>query len=113
MFAPLCQARLSSQQKVVDFQELAGLFSKRYAFIEWKRQAIQFDGLDLQPWIDRIDQSQTDLDFFEICAQYRAKYQDGYTGFELPSTYEAILGFSTDIYDGKESAMTSHINSKK
>ena len=94
-------AQLTTTQKIIDFQGLVSLFDKRYAFIEWKRDAVGFDGLNLVPWMDRINQSKDDLSFFEICAEYVAKYQDGHSGFSLQSTYEATLGFTVDIYDGK------------
>lgn len=42
---PLCRAELSTDQKLLDFQNLAAAFSKHYAFYEWKRSAVHFDGL--------------------------------------------------------------------
>lgn len=102
LFAALpAAAQLSPDQKSADFQELAALFAKRYAFIEWKNDTIHFDGLNLRPWLDRIKNSRDDLDFFEICAEYVAQYQDGHTHFELQSDFNATLGLTADIYDGK------------
>jgi len=68
-----------------------------------EKQSIQYDGLQLQPWLNQIGQSQTDLDYFEICSEYVAKYQDGHSIFLLPSTFYATLGFTTDLYSGKVS----------
>lgn len=99
--APLGLAQLSREQKAVDFQQLVALFAKRYAFIEWKRDAVHYDGLNITSWLDRVDKSKDDLEYLEICAEYAAKYQDGHTGFELPSDFVAELGFTVDVYDGK------------
>src|SRR5437016_2775098 len=93
-------AQLTPEQKVVDFQELAALFSKRYAFYEWKKAVLSYDSLDLAPWIARINQSKDDLEFFEICAEYVARNQDGHTSFQLPSNFRAQLPFDVDLYDG-------------
>ncbi|PWU00596.1 MAG: hypothetical protein C5B51_24860 [Terriglobia bacterium] len=93
-------AQLTPEQKVIDFQELAALFSKRYAFYEWKKTAFSYDSLDLTPWIARVQQSKDDLTFFEICSEYVARNQDGHTSFLLPSTFRAQLPFSIDLYDG-------------
>ena len=94
-------AQLAPEQKLLDFQELAANFSKRYAFVEWKQDAIKWDSLNLAPWLTRVSASQSDLEFFEICAEYVAKNQDGHTAFLLNSDFEAWLGFDTDLYDGK------------
>lgn len=100
-FSAIAFAQLSTDQKKADFQELAGLFAKRYAFIEWKQSAIGYNGLDLTPWLSQINDSMTDLDYLNLCAKYVAQYQDGHTAFELPSDFEAHLGFTADTYDGK------------
>src|SRR5215471_5690737 len=103
LFVPLLLAlpsfaALAPEQKLLDFQNLAALFSKRYAFWEWKQSAIRYDSLDLTPWIARIKESKTDLEFFEICAEYVARNQDGHSVFILPSDFEASLAFDVDLY---------------
>jgi hypothetical protein len=98
---PTCFAELSVDQRLLDFQSLAAVFSKDYAFYEWKRDAIKFDGLDLAPWLTRVRSAKDDLEFWNICAEYVASFQDSHTYFLLPSSYYAWLGFSVDIYDGK------------
>src|SRR5579872_5719642 len=97
----LGHAQMTLDQKLVDFQELAGLFAKHYSFTEWKQQALHFNSLSLAPWTSRINSSKDDLDFFEICMQYVAASQDAHTGFSLPSSFFATLGFTADLYDGK------------
>ena len=77
------------------------MVSKHYAFVEWKREAVRFNALDLAPWLERIRKAKDDLDFWEICAQYVASFQDSHSAFLLPSDYFATLGFSTDLYEGK------------
>src|SRR5258708_5341806 len=44
-------AQLTLEQKLTDFRQLAGLFNKRYAPYEWKKQNYQFDLLDSKPWL--------------------------------------------------------------
>lgn len=99
--APSLFAQLSIEQREVDFKELVALFAKRYAFYEWKRDAFKYDGLAIGPWLDRVRNAKDDLEFFEVASEYVASYMDGHTGFSLPSTYRAKLGFTTDLYDGK------------
>jgi hypothetical protein len=93
--------QLAPEQKLLDFQMLAANFAKRYAFTEWKLDALRWDSLNLAPWLARVSQSQSDLEFFEICAEYVAKNQDGHTALILPSDFYAQLPFDVDIYDGK------------
>jgi hypothetical protein len=92
---------MATEQKLADFQELAANFAKRYAFTEWKQDAVKWDSLNLAPWLTRVNQSKSDLEFFEICAEYVAKNQDGHTAFVLPSTFDAQLAFDVDLYEGK------------
>lgn len=77
------------------------MFSKRYAFTEWKQAALNWDSLNLSPWLARVSQTKSDLEFFEICAEYVARNQDGHTVFILPSDFDAQLPFDVDLYDGK------------
>jgi hypothetical protein len=79
--------QLAPEQKLLDFQMLAANFAKRYAFTEWKLDALRWDSLNLAPWLARVSQSQSDLEFFEICAEYVAKNQDGHTALILPSDF--------------------------
>src|SRR5262249_5308115 len=86
-------------QKLLDFQQLAGLYDKQYGLYEWKRDAIRFDLLKTGPWLDRVRHAATDLDFYEICVEYVASLQDAHASFTFPSSFSASLGFSVDIYD--------------
>src|ERR1051326_4522160 len=94
-------AQLAPEQKLLDFQELAANFAKRYAFTEWKQAALKWDSLELAPWLARVKQSQSDLEFFEICEEYVARNQDGHTAFVLPSDFRAWLPFDVDIYESR------------
>src|ERR1700736_5162387 len=53
-FASLASAQLTVDQKIVDFQNLAALFSKNYGPYEWKRDRQNFDLMQIGPWLDRI-----------------------------------------------------------
>src|SRR5258706_916997 len=97
----LAQAQMSTDQRVADFQEIAAVVSKHYAFVEWKRDGVRFNTLDTAPWLDRVRKAKDDLEFWEICSQYVASFQDSHSAFLLPSDYFATLGFSVDLYEGK------------
>jgi hypothetical protein len=96
-----CQAELSKEQRLADFRQLADVIAKKYAPYEWKRDGVKFDALAIAPWLKRIEDARSDLDYFEICAEYFAKLEDGHTFFILPSTFTASLGFSVDLFEGK------------
>src|SRR6266496_4113523 len=96
-----CYADLTVDQKVGDFMQLAGLYAKHYAPYQWKRDVIGFDLYNVKPWLDKVKQSQTDVDFWDICVQYVAAFQDSHDEYVIPSNYTATLHFDVDIYDGK------------
>lgn len=79
--APGCFAQLTQQQKLTDFKALVALYDKNYGPFDWKKQVFGFDLLNLQPWLDQVE--------------------DSHDEFILPSEYEAFLPFTADIYDGK------------
>jgi hypothetical protein len=94
-------AQLTKDQKTADFMQLSALFAKNYTAYEWKRDVLNYDLLNVKPWLDRIAQSKDDLDFYQICAEYVSNLQDGDSQYILPSDFTADLRFSVDIYDGK------------
>src|SRR5260370_34301141 len=81
--------------------ELAGLYAKNYPPSEWKRDVIHFDLYDIKPWLDQINLSKTDLEFYDICVNYVVSLQDSHDEFTLPSDFLAYLHLDIDIYDGK------------
>ena len=91
---------LTPAQKESDFRYLASMYSTYYAPIDWKKQLFNFDLLAIKPWLDRVAQTKTDLDFYEVCVAYVASLNDTHDQFSLPSDFFATLGFATDIYDG-------------
>ena len=99
--SPACFGQLTPEQKEADFNVLAALYSKNYAPYEWKKQAFGFDLLHTGPWLERVRQSITDLDFYDVCVEYVASLQDTHDAFFLPSDFVAALNLSLDIYDGK------------
>ena len=96
-----CSAQLSAEQKAADFRYLAGIYAKQYASYEWKRTLFGFDALDIDPWLARAARTTDDLDFYELCVEYIANFNDSHVPFVLPSNFVASLGFTVDIYDGK------------
>ena len=69
--------------------------------MDWKKQLLSFDGLDIKPWLDKVAAAKTDLEFYDVCAQYVGSFQDTHVNFQVPSVFNAQLGFGVDIYDGK------------
>src|SRR5689334_17735537 len=94
-------AQLSTEQRVFDFQNLSALYAKRYAPADWKGKAFGFDLFDIKPWLDRVRAAKSDLEFFEIEGEYAASLQDTHTYFFMTSSFNANLGITVDIYDGK------------
>src|SRR4051794_6435325 len=94
-------AQLLPEQRVFDFQSLAAMYAKRYAPLQWKKEALKFDLLNLQPWLDRVRAAKDDLEFYEIEEEYGATLQDTHTYVYMNSTLRADLGITVDLYDGK------------
>lgn len=94
-------AQMSMQQRIDDFTYLSSLMNRNYAPYEWKRQLFGFDMLDLKPWLERVRDAKSDSEFYDICIDYVASLKDYNTYLELPSDFEAYLGFTADLYDGK------------
>ena len=94
-------AQLTTEQRLSDFRNLADLYARRYIALDWKRDAVKFDALNLAPWLQRVQQVKDDLDMYDLMVEYVASLNDAHDGFLLPSTFSATLGFTVDIYDGK------------
>jgi hypothetical protein len=98
---PLCLGQLTTEQKQFDFRSLASIYAKRYGPAEWTRTAFGFDLLDIDPWLDRVARTTSDLDFYDVMVEYVASLRDTHAAYQLPSSFTATLGLSADIYDGK------------
>ncbi len=94
-------AQLTMDQKISDFQALAALYAKRYGPYEWKRDALGIDLFNVAPWLAQVQATKNDLDFYEVMQQYVASLNDAHDVYQLPSTFQANLNFTVDIYDGK------------
>ncbi len=94
-------AQITADQRLIDFQHLAGLYAQNYGPYEFKRDVIGFDLMKLQPWIDRVRAAKSDIEFYDICAEYVAALRDTHSSFNTGSTFTARIGLSADIYDGK------------
>src|SRR5215510_14693408 len=89
--------QLLPDQKVVDFQQLAALYAKQYAPYEWKRDALRVDLLQLSPWLEKVRNTKSDIEFYEVCAQYVTSLNDAHAQFFLPSDFQADLLFEVDL----------------
>lgn len=95
------QQKLTVQQRVDDFEYLAGVVNRNSATIAWKKQALGFDARNLAPWLERVRATKSDLEYYDVLIDYMASFQDYYTYVTLPSDYGAWIPFSADVYDGK------------
>ena len=101
LLAPFGFAQLTQDQKTSDFLQLAGLYAKNYGPYAEKKTVFGFDLYNIQPWLTQVQQSQTDLDFYDICVRYVASLDDYHDEFTIWSDFDAWLHFNGDIYDGK------------
>lgn len=95
------QAALTPEQKEFDFRIQAAFYAKGYAASEWKRDQYGADILNIEPWLQRVRATTTDIEFYEVCAEFAASLRDGHANFILPSSFTAALPVHVDIYDGK------------
>ena len=97
----ILSAQLTTDQRLADFRNLADLYARRYAAIDWKKAAVNFNVLDLSPWLTRVSAAKSDLDFYDLMVEYVSNLQDAHDQYQLPSDFAATLGFTVDLYDGK------------
>ena len=98
---PAARGQATTEQRVLDFQHLAGLFVQNYAPYEHKKQLFQVDAFQIQPWIGRVRLVKDDLEFFEIAGEYVASLNDTHSTYQVVSTFRASAPIDADIYDGK------------
>jgi hypothetical protein len=103
--AAVCPAQMTPVEKAMDFTQLAATYAMNYGPIQWKRDALGFDLLNIGDWLNKAMNTQDDLDFYELCVSYVASLNDAHDSFTLPVDpvlgYQAYLGFTVDVYDGK------------
>lgn len=93
--------QMTRDQKIADFQQLAAVYVKNYKPYEWKMAAFGYDLFYITPWLKQVENSKSDLEFYDICVRYVAALKDSHDEFILPSDFEAWLPITVDIYDGK------------
>ena len=99
--APGALAQMSPAQRTQDFEQLAGFVSRAYAPYQWKIDAFGYDAFHLAPWLSRVADARSDLEYFELCAEYIASLRDLHSGFSLPSDFVASIPIGVDLYDGR------------
>lgn len=99
---PLCaQAQMTTEQRLLDFQHLAGVFAQQYGPYEFKRDLFGVDLFKIQPWVDRIRAAKTDIEYYEIQAEYIASLKDTHSSATNRSTFVASVPIDADVYEGK------------
>src|SRR6267378_109956 len=99
--AVLSPAQMNPDQKMFDMFQLSSTYAMNYGQAQWKRDAFKYDLLDISGWLDKAAKSKDDLDYYEVLVSYVAGLNDAHDVFQIPSDFEATLGFGVDIYDGK------------
>lgn len=94
-------AALTREQKIFDFTVLAQTFAANYGPYHWKVRALNFDVMNLRPWLARVEATQNDIEYLEVLVDYIASLKDGHAALSFYASYRATLGFSVDLYDGK------------
>lgn len=94
-------AQMTPQQREFDFQAMLAVYAKRYGPANWKQQAIGVDIFDARPWMTRVRAAQSDVEYWQICAEFVASLQDGHSSYRAPASFSADAGLFADIYDGK------------
>src|SRR5260370_10727965 len=92
---------MTPTEKFLDFSQMAATYAMNYGPMQWKRDALNFDLLKIGDWLNKAANKQDDLDFYELCVFYVASLNDAHDVFQLPSDFQAYLGFGVDLYDGK------------
>ncbi len=92
---------LTREQKESDFRDVVNTMNGWYAPLDWKKELFGFDALQIQPWLDRVGQTKTDLEFYELCVEYFASLKDTHSYYALPTDFVARLGFSADLFEGR------------
>lgn len=99
--AAVCYAQLTVDQKIAEFEQMAGLFAKGYGPHDWKKQAFGIDLYDNAKWYERIRATKTDVEFFDVMTRWVARLDDAHDYYSCPSNFFAQLNFAVDIYDGR------------
>ena len=94
-----CRAQLTTEQKLYDFRQMTAYYQYAYAPQVWKKQVFGFDLRDTAPWLDRVQRSVDDLEFYEICYEYVASLNDSHSKYQMRSNWSVDLGFTVDNYD--------------
>lgn len=92
---------LTEEQRVADFQSLAGLYAKSYGPANWKILALGVNPFEIAPWLRRVRAAKNDLEHAQILIEYGASLQDTHTIVTMRSNFLADLGFYCDLYDDK------------
>src|SRR5258708_4648884 len=101
--AAACPGKMTRGEKTLDFSQMAATYAMNYGPLQWKRDALNFDLLNIGGWLTKATNTQDDLDFYELCVSYVASLNDAHDVFLLPfsADFQAYLRFDFDIYDGK------------
>ncbi len=99
--AAMVFAQLTVEQKLAEFEQLAGQFAKGYGPHDWKKQAFGIDLYDTAGWRARIQESKDDTGFFDVMTQWVAQLNDAHDNYTNSSNFVAQLHFAVDIYDGR------------
>src|SRR5687767_5373556 len=90
----LTWAQLTLDQKIIDFEQTAGLFVKGYGPYQWKQQIYGVDLLDASKWLTRIQATTDDIQFYQVMSEWVSQLDDAHVAYQTPSNFAARLNFS-------------------
>jgi hypothetical protein len=96
-----CSAQLTPDDKVFDLLNISATFRVNYAAADLKNQEFGVDLFNLSPWLTLVQQTPDDVSYLDVLTQYVAQLKDSHVSIRRPFDFQAYLGFSADLYDGK------------
>ena len=95
-------AALSTEQRLVDFQQLVSIVNRHYAPLHWKEKTINLDWKKtVKEFEAKALAAKSDAEFYQVMARLLSSLKDAHVSAQVPSTFRARLGFLCDYVAGK------------
>lgn len=95
-------AALTSEQRLLDFNEMVSIIQRSYAPLRWKRETVGLDwNKAVEEYRAKVQVAKSDAEFYQTLTQFLAGLKDAHVSSIAPSNYRAFLGFLCDYVGGK------------
>lgn len=95
-------AGLTQAQRLADYHELVATVERNYAPLEWKQTTIHLDWKKHKENFETaIAEAKSDKEFYQLLVKFMCALKDAHVESFVPSNYQARLGFTTDLIEGK------------